>query len=121
MSEAAELPRAARSSASASSSVMLAGGNSAAWSIRCSSTGGPLAALDPAARHDVVAAVRPAHPCLVTAVVVGCPQHERALLALDGAGLVALLVEPAPHPDEGVRLPLVADRRRVRVSRVHAR
>ena len=37
------------------------------------------AALDLAARDDVVAAVGPAHPGLVAAVVVGRPEHERGL------------------------------------------
>src|SRR5215204_3620207 len=122
MSAAAELARAARSSSSASSSGMLAGGNSAAWSIRRSSTAaGELAALDAAAGHDVVAAVRPAHPCLVAAVVVRRPQDQRGLLALDPAGLGALLVESAPQAHERVRLPLVTDRRRIGVAGMHAR
>ena len=62
------------------------------------------AALDPRARDDVVAAVGPADPGLVAAVVVVAEQHERRRLAERGARLVALGVDAAPDPDERVAL-----------------
>src|ERR687895_2608069 len=108
--------------------LMLAGGNSAAWSIsrsssarRTSSRTGDLPARDLAARHDVVAPVGPAHPGLVAAVVVRRPEHQRRVLVPHLARLAALLVEPAPEADERVLLPLLADRRGVGVTGVHAR
>src|SRR3954463_4601121 len=75
-----------------------------------------LPALDPRAGDDVVAAVRPADPCLVAAVVVVAEEHERRLLAQRRARLVALGVDAAPDADEGVALPLRGDRRRLGVA-----
>src|SRR5256885_9697216 len=46
--------------------------------------------LYPRARHDVVGAVGPAHPCLGAAVVVAAEQHEHGRLAHRRAGLGAL-------------------------------
>src|SRR5919201_1311789 len=60
--------------------------------------------------HDVVAAVGPAHPRLRAAVVVAGEQDQRRLLAHGRAGPVALGIEAAPDADEGVVLPLLADR-----------
>src|SRR4051794_36004744 len=75
------------------------------------------ATLNLGARHDVVAAVLPAHPCLVAAVVVVAQEDERRLLvAEDGARLASLFVEAAPEADERVVLELVGDRRRVGVA-----
>ena len=73
-------------------------------------------ALDLRAGNDVVAAVGPADPRLVAAVVVVAEQHERRGLADRRARLVALGIEPAPHADERVCLALLADRRRVGVA-----
>src|SRR5919201_451053 len=73
------------------------------------------AALDLRAGHDVVAPVRPADPRLVAAVVVVAEQHERGRLAHRRARLGALGVEAAPDADERVGLPLVGDRRRLRM------
>src|SRR3954447_16981010 len=61
---------------------------------------GRSATLDLRPRHDVVGAVvGPADPRLVAAVVVVAPQHEARGAVPDGAGLVALRVEPAPDAD----------------------
>src|SRR5256714_3630759 len=64
------------------------------------------------ARHDVVGAVGPAHPCLGAAVVVAAEQHEHGRLAHRRAGLGALGIEAAPDAYERVALPLLADRGR---------
>ena len=77
---------------------------------------GGLAALDPRPGDDVVAAVGPAHPGLVAAVVVVAEQDQRRRLAERGARLRALLVEPAPDPHEAVVLELVGDGRRIGVA-----
>ena len=73
----------------------------ARWSIRRPTSARrslrPLAALDAAARDDVVPAVVPAHPGLVAAVVVGRPQHQRGLARPRPCSVVALRVEPAPE------------------------
>src|SRR4051812_15868309 len=77
---------------------------------------GRSATLDLGPGDDVVGAVvGPADPGLVTAVVVVAPQHEARLAVPHRAGIVALGVQAAPDADEGVGLPLLADRRRVRV------
>ena len=55
-------------------------------------------------------AVRPAHPGLRAAVVVGAEQDERRGLAERRARLGALGVETAPDADEGVRVPLARRR-----------
>src|SRR3954452_15393575 len=81
---------------------------------------GRSATLDLGAGDDVVGAVvGPADPRLVAAVVVVAPQHEPGLAVPHRAGVVALRIQAAPHADEGVVLPLVADRRRVGVTGAH--
>src|SRR5438876_10422354 len=62
------------------------------------------------ARDDVVAAVGPAHPRLVPAVVVVAPKHEPRRLAADRARLVALGVQAAPPAAGRVGLPPLAAR-----------
>ena len=52
--------------------------------------------------------------------IVIAPEDQRRRLAERRARLRALGVDAAPDPDEAVGLELVADRRRVGVSRVHA-
>src|SRR3954471_2466889 len=75
-----------------------------------------LPALDPRAGDDVVAAVRPADPRFVAAVVVVAEQHQGRLLPERGARLVALGIDAAPDADEGVALPLGGDGRRLGVA-----
>src|SRR3954447_14992066 len=77
----------------------------------------PSAALHPRAGDDVVAAVGPADPRLVAAVVVVAEKHERRRIAQGGAGLVALRIDPAPDADERVALPFGRDCRRLGVTR----
>src|SRR3954453_4646471 len=80
------------------------------------------ATLDLGSRHDVVGAVvGPADPGLVAAVVVVAPQHEARLAVPHRARLGALGIQSAPDVDEGVALPLLADRARVGVARAHDR
>src|SRR6478672_3680063 len=80
-----------------------------------------VSALDLAATDQRVAPVGVADPRLVRAVVVGAEEDQRRLLAADAARLVALGIHPTPDADERVLLPLLADRRRQRVTRVDPR
>ena len=82
--------------------------------------GAELQALDARATDDGVAPVGEANPRLALAVVVGRPHDQRRRLAADRHRLRALRLGAAPHADEHVRLPLVADRRLVGVTRVDA-
>src|SRR6266566_513966 len=79
------------------------------------------AALHARARHDVVRAIGPAHPRLGATVVVLREQHQRRRLPQRGAGLRALGIDPPPHADETVGLPLLADRARGGVAGVDDR
>src|SRR3954454_311267 len=74
---------------------------------RSGPTARPESAFDLRTGDDVVAAVGPADPGLVAAVVVGRPQHQRGLVAPHGALLGALVVEAPPEPDEPVAVPLL--------------
>src|SRR5436305_3607354 len=103
--------RARAASASTRQSALTTGLTSAVRASAASTAASGLtsAPLDPTAGDDVVGAVGPSHPGLVTAVVVVSPEDQRRGLAERLAGLGALAVEPAPEAHERVGLPLARD------------
>ncbi len=58
--------------------------------------------LDLRAGHDVVLAVRPAHPGLLAPIVVCSQEHQCGRLTEGDTWLCSLRIEPAPDTDERV-------------------